>query len=152
MGRTIGFASGCLGCLLITACSTIDSRIQEKPAVYSALSPQDQALIKAGTIREGLPKEAVYIAWGGPEQIRSGSRNRHPYEAWVYTTLKTVFVSDYYPQFYRYGPYQYFGYWRYPFWGPYPYPYQDDFISIEVPYKTAFFEGNRCTGWEFIRE
>jgi hypothetical protein len=37
-------------------------------------------------------------------------------------------------------------------WEPYPYDYPDDFISIEVPYKTAFFEGNRCTGWEYIRD
>ena len=53
---------------------------------------------------------------------------------------------------YRFGLYRYHGYWGYPIWGPYPYGYPDDFISIEVPYKTAFFEGNRCTGWEYITD
>jgi hypothetical protein len=149
----IGLALGCIGCLILAACSTVDSRIHEKPAVYSSLSPQDQALVKSGMVREGLPKGAVYIAWGAPEQIRSGSRNGHPYEAWVYTRLKAVFDMDYfYPTFYRFGLYNYYGYWGYPLWGPYPYGYPDDVISIEVPYKTAFFEGDRCTGWEYIRD
>jgi hypothetical protein len=149
----IGFTFVGLGCLFLAACSTVDSRIQEKAAVYSSLSPRDQALVKSGRVREGLPKEAVYIAWGAPAQIRSGSRNGHPYEAWVYTTLKTVFANDYfYPTFYRFGLYSYYGYWHYPFWGAYPYGYPGDFVSIEVPYKTAFFEGNRCTGWEYVRD
>ena len=72
----IGFTFGGLGCLFLAACSTVDSRIQEKVAVYSSLSPRDQALVKSGTIREGLPKGAVYIAWGAPAQVRSGSRKR----------------------------------------------------------------------------
>ena len=149
----IGFTLGCFGCLFLAACSTIDSRIQEKPAVFSSLSPQDQALVKSGMIREGLPQQAIYIAWGAPAQLRYGSRNGHPYEAWVYTTLKTIFVGDYfYPTFYRFGFYNYSGYWHYPFWGLYPYDYPENFISIEVPYKTAFFEGSRCTGWEYIRD
>jgi hypothetical protein len=149
----IGLVLGCLFGLFLVACSTVDSRIQAKAAVYASLFPRDQALVKSGTIREGLPREAVYIAWGAPAQTRSGSRYGHPYEAWVYTTLKTVFVSDYYyPHFYRFGLYRYSDYWRYPFWGPDAYPYPDDFVSVEVPYKTAFFEGDRCTGWEFVQE
>ena len=72
MVAKIGFVLGCLGCLFLAACSTIDSRIQEKGAVYSSLSPRGQALVKSGTIREGLPKEAVYIAWGAPVQISFG--------------------------------------------------------------------------------
>ena len=27
----------------------------------------------------------------------------------------------------------------------------DDIVSYEVPYKTAFFERDRCTGWEYLR-
>lgn len=80
MRRRIGFSLGCFGCLLLAACSTVDSRIKERPAVYSALSRRDQALVRSGTIREGLSKDAVYIAWGAPAQVRSGSRNGHPYE------------------------------------------------------------------------
>ncbi len=37
--------------------------------------------------------------------------------------------------------------------GPYPYPFDPypDVVSYEVPYKTVFFEGDRCTGWEYLR-
>ena len=60
----IGLALWCIGCLFLAACSTVDSRIHEKPADYSSLSPRDQALVKSEMIREGLPKGAVYIARG----------------------------------------------------------------------------------------
>ena len=56
MAGKIGFALGWIGCLALAACSTVDSRIKEKPAVYSSLSPRDQALVKSGMIREGLPE------------------------------------------------------------------------------------------------
>ena len=37
-------------------------------------------------------------------------------------------------------------YWRYPY-GFYPLdPFAGDFVSYEVPYKVAFFEGERCYG------
>ena len=55
------------------------------------------------------------------------------------------------PHFSRFGPYSYFGYWLgYPFYGPFADPFYDDFITVEVPYRTAFFENGRCTGWEYI--
>ena len=142
MAGKIGFALGGLGCLFLGACST-DSRIQERAAVYSSLSPRDQALVKSGRVREGLPKEAVYIAWGAPDQVRVGSRNGHRYEAWVYTTLKTAFGSDYfYPTFYRFGAYSYYGYWRYPFWGPYSYGDPGDFrLDRGPPIRLLFLSG-----------
>ncbi|MBV8143232.1 MAG: hypothetical protein JOZ60_14425 [Verrucomicrobia bacterium] len=27
----------------------------------------------------------------------------------------------------------------------------EDILGYDVPYNTAFFERNRCTGWEYIR-
>ena len=149
MLRAVALGLGYFGCLLLVACSTIDSRIKEKPEAFASLSPQNQALVQAGRIREGMPKTAVYIAWGAPDHVRSGSRNGHPFEAWIYTTIKTIWIWDYSPAFYRFGWYRYYDYWRSPFWGPYP--YGDQFISQEVAYKTAFFEGDRLTGWEYIR-
>ena len=58
--------------LFLSGCSTVESRIQSNPQVYGLLSPADQALVRQGRIREGLPKAAVYLAWGGPDRIRSG--------------------------------------------------------------------------------
>src|SRR5258705_1841510 len=76
---------------------------------------------------------------------------------YFYTTTRTTVLPDYYyyPGFYRFG---YFrgGVWRhhhhfYSFWlysysfDPYP-----DIVSYEVPYKIVYFEGDRCTGWEYL--
>jgi hypothetical protein len=30
------------------------------------------------------------------------------------------------------------------------FPYRQDLVPIQMPYKTAFFENGRCTGWEYI--
>jgi hypothetical protein len=140
--------------LFLTGCSTVESRIQSNPQVYGLLSPSDQALVLQGRIREGLPKAAVYLAWGSPDRIRFGVRSGHTFEAWTYTTLRSDFVPNY--SYYGFG-YFHGGLWRhnhffYSF-GPYPYPFDPypDVVSYEVPYKTVFFEGDRCTGWEYLR-
>lgn len=138
--------------LIFAGCSTVDTRIQENAGMFASLSPADQNLLRQGKIRAGLPKAAVYVAWGQPDQIRSGFRSGHQFEAWVYTQVRSVYAPAYYPHFFRFGFYHYYGYWGgFPFYGPIGGPYYSDFISVEMPYKTAFFEGNRCTGWEYIQ-
>lgn len=141
-----------VGLLLVFAgCSTVESRIQRNPAAFASLSPADQALVRQGSVRAGMPKAAVYIAWGSPDQTRRGFRSGRPYEAWVYTQIRSVYAPTYYPRFVRFGFHHYYGYWGgYPF-GPFGGPFYSDFISVEVPYKAAFFEGNRLTGWEYIQ-
>ena len=64
----VGFVA--LLVLFLTGCSTVESRIKSNPQVYGLLSPADQALVRQGRIREGLPKAAVYLALG---QSRSDS-------------------------------------------------------------------------------
>jgi hypothetical protein len=138
--------------LILGGCSTVESRIQAHAAAFASLSPADQALVRQGNIRAGLPKAAVYIAWGRPDRIRSGFRSGHPFEAWVCTQVRSVYVSDYYPRFFRFGFYHYYGYWGgFPFYGPIGGPYFSSFVSVEIPYKAAFFEGGRLTGWEYIQ-
>jgi hypothetical protein len=140
--------------MLLWACSTVESRIEENPQVYASLLPGTQALVRQGMIREGMPKSAVYLAWGRADRIRFGSRAGHPFEAWIYTTTQSQIVTNYYPTFYRFGYYRYGGYWPYHrFHGGFYSldPFVDEIVSYEVPYKVAFFEGDRCTGWEYIR-
>ncbi|MBV9488773.1 MAG: hypothetical protein JO069_03485 [Verrucomicrobia bacterium] len=140
-----------LGALWLAGCSTIDSRIQKDPAAFGALSPSDQALVRSGRIREGFPQPAVYLAWGRPDQVRQGARQGHPYEAWVYLQARTVYSGFYGPRFTRFGLYRYWGYWPgYSFYGPFADPFYDDFVTVYVPYRSAFFENGRCTGWEYV--
>jgi len=48
--------------LILTSCTTTETRIKERPAAYAALSPSDQALVQQGQVREGMSQDAVYIA------------------------------------------------------------------------------------------
>jgi hypothetical protein len=144
----------------LVGCSTIDARIQGNPQTFASLSPADQVLIRRGGIREGLSRTAVYLAWGRPDRMKYGSRAGVPFEAWIYTTTRTEITPGYYPAFYGgfgygrfgwsrryYGPRGFYGYGYYPF-----NPYLDsDLIDYEILYKTAFFERDRCTGWEYDR-
>lgn len=136
---------------LLASCSTVEDRIKEKPYAYSQLSPADQALARSGQIRDGFTQDQVYLAWGSPDRVLTGSRHGHPFQAWVYTTYRTVYAGYYYPAYARFGFYHYYRYWpgfhyRYGFYDPYY-----DLDTIEVPYKTVFFEGNLCTGWEYLQ-
>jgi len=141
--------------LVLAGCSTVEDRIKEKPYAYAQLSATDQALVRSRHVRNGFTPDQVYLAWGKPDHVISGFRQGHPYEAWVYTTYRTVYTGYYYPFYARFGFYNYYNYWpgfhyRYGFYDPFYGPY-DDFTTVEVPYRTVFFEGIRLTGWEYLR-
>ncbi len=156
MDRTLVIEIAALLFGFLAGCSTVDSRIQGNPQTFAALSPADQDLVRRGAIREGMPRAAVFLAWGRPDRVRYGSRAGIPFEVWIYTTTRSEIVPGYYPSFSGFGYYRYG--WNRPFYGHhgfYGYPFSpylsDDIVSYEIPYKTAFFERGLCTGWEYIR-
>ena len=57
--------------LLLAGCETsgTSTRIQEKPATYAALSPQQQQAIKAGELNVGYTTDMVYLSLGKPSEI-----------------------------------------------------------------------------------
>ena len=46
-----------LVCLLVAACSSPEKRIEDNQALYNTYSPEDQAAIKFGQIRQGFDQE-----------------------------------------------------------------------------------------------
>src|SRR5439155_25130370 len=71
--------------LVVTGCGrTVDKRREDKEAAYSELSPEFRALVDQGRIKVGMPKDAVYIAWGKPSQIIQGESSGGPIETWLY--------------------------------------------------------------------
>ena len=69
------------GCV---ATSTIESRKHDNPAAYAALSPQQQALVNQGRVSYGMTTNAVYLAWGPPEEVlHRGDRNGE-FTTWIY--------------------------------------------------------------------
>lgn len=70
---------------IFVGCSTTQTRISDHPEIYQRLGQTDQALVNRGEIRNGMPQEAVYLAWGNPEQRTTANVHGRPAETWVYT-------------------------------------------------------------------
>ena len=165
---TLGLAAGAL---VLTGCSTVESRISDHPEVFQTLSPSDQALISQGQIRVGMPQDAVWLAWGAPEQKALGAMRGKATETWVYITYRSGY--PYGPYGYPYGPYGHFygglgfgfvsaahsGHFHHhnhrnfiffgdPFYDPFFYSYIPP--SIPVPYRTVTCANGRVTSLQYL--
>src|SRR5262247_972387 len=97
---TLGLATAAI---ILTNCSTPQTRISEHPDLYQSLSHRDQALVNQGQIRIGMSRTAVWLAWGSPDQKMMGNMGRGLTETWLY-----VYYATY--------PYPYYGPWD-PYFG-----------------------------------
>ena len=90
----LGFATGTL---ILTSCSTPQTRISEHQDLYQSLSHRDQALVVAGQIRIGMSRTAVWLAWGSPDRKIVGNMGGGPTETWIYVyyaTYRTIRPTD----------------------------------------------------------
>jgi hypothetical protein len=71
------FFAGC-------ATSTIQSRENENAAVYASFSPEVKSLVNHGQIRAGMSTNAVYMAWGPPEEILQNGNTHGVFKTWIY--------------------------------------------------------------------
>ena len=144
-------------------CSTTESRISDHPDLYHSLPASQQQLIAQGQIAAGMSRDAVWLAWGNPEQKVNGIMRGNSTEVWVYTTSTPAYGYGY--GGYGYGPYGYGypGFWggagvfrfhhghRFvvfgdPFYDPFYYSYLPP--TIQVPYKTVTFVNGRVIGFQ----
>jgi len=70
--------------LFFSGCATPEQRISDHPEIFQTLSPRDQELAKAGKIREGMSMDAVWLAWGTPDQKATGVARGKPDETGIY--------------------------------------------------------------------
>ena len=73
--------------LLLAGCattSTIQSREQERAAAYASFSPEVKALVNQGRIAVGMTPDAVYIAWGKPDEVLQSGNQNGEFTTWVY--------------------------------------------------------------------
>jgi hypothetical protein len=151
--------------LLVSGCSTVESRIAEHPDVYHSLSARQQQLVANGQIATGMPRDAVYLAWGSPDQRVEGAMRREMTETWIY-----VYYTSAYPYGYGYGygyPYGYGGGFGFgsviaahrhhgrsfafigdPFYDPFYYSYIPP--SIPYPYRTVTFANGRVVSFQSL--
>jgi hypothetical protein len=155
-----------LAVLLLAACSSPESRIAEHRDLYNSLSPGDQQLVANGQIRTGMSQNAVWLAWGSPEQKAAGAMRGQMTETWIY-----VMYAPAYGYGYGYGyPYGGFGpgfgfgggvavvrthhhggsfvFVGDPFYDPFYYSYIPP--SIPYPYRTVTFANGRVVSFQSL--
>lgn len=154
--------------IVLAGCSTTESRISEHPELFQRLSPKDQALVSRGQIRVGMSQDAVWLAWGNPDQKARGNMRGRETETWIYTET----TSDPYYGRYGYGPFGYgygYGYGPYgyggigiirshhrgrfffigdPFYDPFYYSYIPPTISY--PSKVVTFSNGRVVSFQYL--
>jgi hypothetical protein len=153
--------------LCLTSCETLENRISEHPDIFNSLSPRDQALVRQGQIRSGMSTNAVWLAWGSPEQKTVGEMRGHQTETWIYLAGTTAYGYGYGPYGYGYGPWGYGGFGGFggvgvvrfhhggrfaffgdPFYDPFYYSYIPP--TIYYPYKTVTFSGGRVMSFQYF--
>jgi hypothetical protein len=128
------------GTLILTSCSTPQTRISERPDLYQSLSQRDQALVSQGQIRIGMSRTAVWLAWGSPDRKIVGNRGGGPTETWIYTYYAT------YPYYPYYAPWDiYFGA---PLYDPFSYFWFPQ--SIPYPGKVVTFANGRVASFQYV--
>ena len=162
---TFGIAASAL---ILTSCSTTETRISKHPEIYQSLSPRDQALVSQGQIRAGMSVNAVWLAWGSPDRKIVGSMRGRPTETWIYVNYTTAPYGYGYP----FGPYGYgrgygfgftsvgfvgrhhhhggrtFVFFGDPFYDPFYYSYIPP--SIPYPAKTVSFASGRVVSFQYL--
>jgi hypothetical protein len=163
----------CASAIVLTGCSTTESRISEHPEIFNSLSPRDQALVQQGQIRTGMSQNAVWLAWGAPDQKTVGAMRGRTTETWVYVTYVIGPYGYGYPGYgypygpYGYGPYGYggfgfgsvgfvrthhrgrsFAFFGDPFYDPFFYSYIPP--SIPVPYRTVTYSNGRVASFQYL--
>ena len=163
---TLGLATGAL---IVTSCSTPETRISDHPDLYQSLSAKDRALVSQGQIRPGMPRNAVWLAWGSPDRKIIANMRGHPTETWIYVYYATY---PYYPYYGPYGPYgpglgyslgyttvgvatgttHHHGGCNFVFFGD---PFYDPFfystpLSIPYPGKVVTFSSGRVMSFQYL--
>ena len=123
------------GALVLTSRSTPQTRISDHPDLYQTLSHRDQALVGQGQVRIGMPRTAVWLAWGSPDRKIVGNMGGGPTETWIYSYYAT------YPYYPPYGP-----------WAPWDDPFYYSYIPPSIPYpgKVVTFANGRVASFQYL--
>jgi len=135
--------------------STVQSRINARPELYTALPASQRTTVERGQIKEGFSKDAVYLAWGAPDRVlESGSGGKRT-ETWLYESYQPVYTEHVgIGHGYGYGGYGGLGRRR-----GYCDPYgglSDFSYSTEVHYQPYLarkveFNGDKVKSWQRMR-
>jgi hypothetical protein len=77
------------GLVLLSACSTPETRIAKQPELFNRLSAEQQQLIKEGRVGIGFDTEMVKLALGDPDRVRERIDASGRSEVWSYMTYES---------------------------------------------------------------
>jgi outer membrane protein assembly factor BamE (lipoprotein component of BamABCDE complex) len=93
-------------------CSTPASRIDKNPETFSRLTPDQQALIRAGKVGISFDKDMVRLALGEPERVSVRTDASGKREIWKYVSYEgsggMIMYSGPYHRFWDYSYYPYY--------------------------------------------
>jgi len=134
---------------LFAACapSTPQSRVEANRAAYAGLTERQQSLVSQGQIEEGMPPQAVYIAWGKPSRDYVGQDGGEATRVWEYSGSQPVYSTNYYGGYgYRSG-----GYGRYRRSSYYGYGVSPQVTYVPYRKATVWFIDDQVRKWERAR-
>jgi hypothetical protein len=92
--------------LLLGACSTVSSRINEKAPLFYSLDANTRAKIAHGDVDLGFTPDMVYIALGEPDLKRSIRAANSQGEQWIYRSYYDAYDDSGFVGYHRwYAPY-----------------------------------------------
>jgi hypothetical protein len=82
--RNLLRASAVVLAVLAGGCATPESRIKESPAAFARLTPDQQALVRAGQVATGFDMDAVRLALGDPDRVVTVTNAAGRRQVWHY--------------------------------------------------------------------
>ena len=113
--------------------------------MYDRLPSSEQALVDQGRIKQGMSKEAVFLAWGNPEIKTDGEDQDARFERWIYTRLTPIYNTSfggYYGSGYGYSPY------RYGRRSGYRYGFNNEVAYVKSKAASVDFKNDRVSRWQ----
>jgi hypothetical protein len=143
-----------IAALFFVQCSsTPKTRIEKNPQMFAKLNAQDRNLVYKGLIREGMTRDAVFLAWGRPDSVSIGVNRGRESETWTFEGQRPIRSMSMNMGF-GYGGFGGFGYGGLSGFGPFGYggyPMMGTGTSVTyIPYTAgvADFVGGRVVSWK----
>lgn len=123
---------------LFTGCSTPQTRADQNPEAFAALSKEEQRLVLEGRIREGMNQDAVFIALGRPSRERESRMEGQSRINWIYSRIVSREIPNFSRRYYRGADGNVYSHCYYD-------PYYDSYI---VDTFRVVFQNGKVIGWE----
>lgn len=116
--KIIVLFAAALAAFSLVGCATPASRIRQNPTLFESYSVEQQDLIKQGKVAIGFDMDAVRLALGAPDRVRTRVTNDGASQIWSYVTYEAPDGMPLYRGWYH----RYYA-WRdplYPWYDGYP--------------------------------